>query len=266
MTQLAYTLVPEDLWQGGQPLRPIVTWRADSTIRERYVVQVHLVDQYGHIWKSAEQEPQGGSLPTNQWIAGQSVQDQYGLHIDHTVPTGEYRITVQVYDPAKQVSLSVYDEAGNVLGEEITLATIQVQKSKASLTASQVEIEHRLVADVGEMRLLGYTMLHPTMRASDPFQIGLFWRALEKPRGDYSVVVQLRDTNGHISLEQKDRPAKGTYPTPQWSAGEVLLDWHDFDLPKNLVVGEYQIVVSLRDEAGQRTLGEIKITTIMITR
>lgn len=119
---------------------------------------------------------------------------------------------------------------------------------------------------MGEIRFLGYTLPRQTLDLDKPFSIGLYWRAISKPRGDYIIAVQLRDANGRIAFERTGRTAKGTCPTTQWDAGEILLDWHDFDLPKNLVVGEYQIVVSLRDEAGQRTLGEIKITTIMITR
>jgi uncharacterized membrane protein len=262
MTLLAYTLVPENAWRGGETLRPIVGWRADATIPERYIVHVDLVDQDGHIWKSDAREPQEGALPTNRWDSGQYVQDQYWLHIDHTAPSGDYRIIVRVFDPARQVFLSAVDANGNAHGDAITLTTVPIQKSKASVTASQIEIEHRLVATMGEIRFLGYTLPRQTLDLDKPFSIGLYWRALSKPRGDYIIAVQLRDANGRIAFERTGRPAKGTCPTTQWDAGEILLDWHDFDLPHELAAGEYQIVVVLQDSASRQILGATTIATV----
>jgi len=115
---------------------------------------------------------------------------------------------------------------------------------------------------MGEIRFLGYTLPRQTLDLDKPFSIGLYWRALSKPRGDYIIAVQLRDANGRIAFERTGRPAKGTCPTTQWDAGEILLDWHDFDLPHELAAGEYQIVVVLQDSASRQILGATTIATV----
>jgi len=264
MTLLAYTLVPGDSLQGGQTARPIVAWRADAPIDTRYVIQAHLVDRDGHLWKSDAREPQDGALPTHRWQVGQIVPDQYRLHIDHTAPSGDYRITLRVYDPSRQVYLEARDDKGNPLGAEVTLTTLKVQKSKASVTASQIEIEHRLRVDMGELRLLGFVPPRRTIRAGELFQMGLYWRAHTQPRGDYFVVIELREVNGRGVFERAVRPANGTYPTTQWDAGEVLLDWHDFNLPPDLAAGEYHVIVKLREATDARALGEFNLATLTV--
>ena len=81
------------------------------------------------------------------------------------------------------------------------------------------------------MRFLGYVPPRETISAGELLQVGLYWRARDKPQGDYIVAVQLRDATGRIAFEHASRPAADAYPTTQWNAGEVLLDWHDFHLP-----------------------------------
>lgn len=262
MTLLAYTLVPENGWRGGETLRPIVAWRADAPMQERYIVSVCLEDQRGRVWKCDTREPQDGNLPTNRWSKGQIVQDQYWIHIDHFVPTGEYLLVVRVYTPS-QVAL-VAQETGKLLDKHVTLLSLPIQKSQASVTASQINIEQRLMIDFGELRLLGMVPPRRTIRAGELLQVGLYWRARAQPRGDYLVVVQLRDANERAVFERAARPAQNTYPTTQWNAGEVLLDWHDFQLPHDLTAGEYRIVVALREANTARELGAFGIAALTV--
>jgi hypothetical protein len=103
-----------------------------------------------------------------------------------------------------------------------------------------------------------------TITPGELLQVGLYRRARAKPRGDYVVAVQLRDANGRVAFEDASRPAKNTYPTTQWDSGEVLLDWHDFNLPRDLALGTYQIEVVLRDGASGASLGETAVATLSV--
>ncbi len=96
--------------------------------------------------------------------------------------------------------------------------------------------------------------------------LGIYWRAREKPRGDYLIAVQLRDAADRIVVAAGSPPARGTYPTSRWNIGEVLLDWHAFDLPSDVRSGEYKIFVALFDSASQKVLAETFIATISIAR
>jgi hypothetical protein len=114
------------------------------------------------------------------------------------------------------------------------------------------------------MRFLGSTTIPQTISPGDVLPLGLYWRARSKPQGDYLAVVQLRDSTGHVVFEQSSRPASGTYPTTQWNAGEVLLDWHDLTIPADFAVGNYQIAVLLRDSSTGASLGETGISSLSV--
>ncbi len=266
MLLLGYTIVPTDTLRGGMTLRPILLWQALKPIPEKYQVAVQAVDAAGHVWAAEDREPDDGFSPTNQWQAGKVVGDQYALRLPPTMPAGEYQITVAVHKGADD-ELQVYDGRGDGLGTEAVIGAVRIEKNKSSFTASQLVLEQPLTArfvDMQELRLLGYVPPRATISPGEMLQVGLYWRARAKPQGNYAVGVQLRDARGRIVFEHAAYPAKDTYPTTLWDAGEVLLDWHDFDLPKDIVAGEYGIFVTLRDEANKRMLGETKISEISI--
>jgi hypothetical protein len=185
------------------------------------------------------------------------------------MPAGDYTITIGVDEAATANYLDATDATGKPIGTEPVVATVRIEKDKSSYTASELVKIQPMTADfvdMGEMRFLGYAPLSPSAMAGVPYSVGIYWRAREKPRGDYLVAVQLRDATGRVAFEQANRPANGTYPTTQWDAGEVLLDWHDFNLPKDLAAGEYQVFVSLLDSGTARLLGETKLTTIQVNK
>jgi len=227
---------------------------------------VRLLDQAGHIWAYDEREPQEGNLPTNLWTPGQFVGDQYTLSLPIAMPPGDYQIVIAVFDPASNRHLIARDATGRVLGETIVLETVRIEKNKVSVTASdlqkQFQLEHPFFVDMQEIRLIGFKPIPQTIAAGQTLSIGVYWRAREKPRGDYLVSMQLLDTSGRIALEHRAHPAAGAYPTTEWDAGEVLLDWHELVLPSEMKVGEYSVRVVLKDIGSGTILGEATLAQI----
>ncbi len=265
MILLGYTIMPTDTLRGGMTLRPIILWQALKPIPGKYQVAVQVVDAAGHVWAAEDREPDDGFAPTSQWQVGRAVGDQYALRLPPSMPAGNYQITVAVHKDADD-DLPVY-ERGNLLGTEAVITTVRIEKNKSSFSASQLVQEQPLTehfVDMQELRLLGYVPPRATISPGEMLQVGLYWRARAKPQGNYTVAVQLRDARGLVVFEQAAYPAKNSYPTTLWDVGEVLLDWHDFELPKDIRLGEYDIFVTLRDEANKRTLGETKISEISI--
>jgi hypothetical protein len=69
----------------------------------------------------------------------------------------------------------------------------------------------------------------------------LYWRALQTPAHDYSVSLRLFDEAGQeIIRADSQHPVLGTYPTSRWTAGEVVGDHYEFQLPGDLPPGAYQ--------------------------
>ena len=269
LTLLGAMPVITETWRGGMTVRPIVTWRAEKPISVRDEMLIQVLDAQGHVWAQEDEEPQDGNLPTNQWQVDRTIGDQYTLSLPPTMPAGDYRVTIGVHRAGTGSYLDAADATGKPLGNQPVIATVKVEKDKSSYTASDLVKIQPMTAyfvDMGELRFLGYVPPAKTAISGGPFSLGLYWRAREKPRGDYVVAVQLRDQSGRVAFEQASRPANGTYPTMQWDAGEVLLDWHDFDLPTDIAPGEYQIFVALRDSASDRVLGQTAVSSLTINR
>ncbi len=268
MTLLGYSTVPAGTLKGGMVFRPVVFWRADTTIRDKYKIAVRIEDNQGHLWAEEDREPEDGSLPTDRWATGKVIGDQYSIRLPPTMPAGDYQIVVGVHQSNRD-GLQATDGNGTILGSEPAIAQVRIEKDKASVVASDLVKEQPLVAlfvDMREMRFLGYYPIPETVRLGQPVYVGLYWRARAKPRGDYVVAVQLRDVNGNIALEHAARPANNTYPTLQWDEGEVLLDWHDLQVPSSFRAGQYQLHVVLREASTENVLGDVKIPDISVTQ
>jgi len=96
--------------------------------------------------------------------------------------------------------------------------------------------------------LIGYRLSGP-VQSDAPLTITLYWRADERPAGDYVVFDHLLDENeGGQPLAQHDSPPRyGRYPTLAWQAGDVIPDEHVIEVPAladgtrvRLVVGVYR--------------------------
>jgi hypothetical protein len=262
---LGYSLVPQGRLTGGMALHPIVEWQAEKAILEKYRIVLQVVDSRGHVWSRAEGEPQDGALPTTQWLIGKSIGDQYSLSLPPTMPAGEYQIALEVHR-ANGEYLEAFDAQGASLTTGVVMATTHIEKNKAAITASQLPMGQRLFVDMQEIRFLGFELPLDQVSPGDVVQMGLYWKARSKPQGDYVVAIQLRDSNGRITFEQKSRPADGTYPTTQWAAGEVLLDWHDLIVPQAMDGGVYQAYVILSDAVNSAVLGETALTTLTVVK
>lgn len=115
--------------------------------------------------------------------------------------------------------------------------------SKTQAAAAPDNVDATVGADV---RLLGYEL---TDRRSDgAVVVTLYWRALSRPRLDYSAFVHLIDRDGNI-LAQKDQmpgEASGRRPTT-WTAGDVVRDRHTIAVPPDLE--SFRLRVGLYDAA-----------------
>jgi len=258
------TILSDDVLRGGMVLRANLLWRADQPLTDRYAILAQVVDSHGHIWTTDKRELQMGQPPLAFWETDKPIGDQSTLRLPPTMPTGNYQLMVSVQAQSSLQFLDSYNAQGDPLGMESSIALLHIDKNKNSFTSSDLAIEQILLTDMREMRLLGYVPPRETIVPGELLQLGLYWRARGKPQGDYSVVVQLRDANGRVAFEHTDRPAKGTYPTTEWHTGEVLLDWHDFSVPRGLLPGTYEIWIALYDSVSRVPIGEVRISSLKV--
>lgn len=125
ITLLGYSLVEEEV-KAGEIVRLTLFWRAEAEMDERFKVFVHLLDGEGHLLAQRDSEPVAGSRPTTTWAPGELLVDNYGVLLPEDLPPADYHLVVGIYFPSTGERLSVLGGEGEIAGESIPLATIQV--------------------------------------------------------------------------------------------------------------------------------------------
>ena len=90
----------------------------------------------------------------------------------------------------------------------------------------------------------------------DYIEINLAWQAKLTHLPDYTVFVQMLDTETDARLAGIDtQPEGGAWPTSRWAQDEVVLDTYYVAVPPDLKPGHLKIIVGLyQPESGQRLL------------
>ncbi|MGI6376838.1 MAG: glycosyltransferase family 39 protein [Anaerolineae bacterium] len=83
----------------GVELRLTLAWQATGEVNRNLSVFCHLVDENGQIVAQHDGAPQGGAMPTSDWLAGQVVLDEIVLPVPQDAAAGTYQLRVGLYDP-----------------------------------------------------------------------------------------------------------------------------------------------------------------------
>lgn len=93
---LGYDLSPET--GVGGTVSVTLYWQALRPMDLDYTVFLHLVDGAGRVRGQVDQQPQGGGLPTDRWVAGEDIVDTYSVPLNADATAGSYHLTLGLYD------------------------------------------------------------------------------------------------------------------------------------------------------------------------
>ncbi len=93
----------------GKELTLKLYWRAESPTQTSYSVFAHIIDSNERPVAQRDSVPDGGRMPTSGWIVGEFVQDNLKIFVPESVPSGNYRLIVGLYDSLSGARLSVTD-------------------------------------------------------------------------------------------------------------------------------------------------------------
>ncbi|MEA3308480.1 MAG: glycosyltransferase family 39 protein [Chloroflexota bacterium] len=117
-----YSLSAERL-SPGDTLLLTLYWETGAALDQRYTVFTHLLDAGGVLQAQLDNEPQGGSLPTDSWATGELIRDNYALTLPPDAPPGAYTLRVGMYHWQTGARLPVPTAAD----DQLTLQTVAVQ-------------------------------------------------------------------------------------------------------------------------------------------
>ena len=114
-------------------------------------------------------------------------------------------------------------------------------------------IQHPLDANFEHrVHLIGYD----ANQVKDDLRLTLYWQLIVSMHNKMWVTLRLLNSSGQVIVEQDDPPWAGEATVLSWPDGLAVRAEHILHLPSNLPAGDYNLVVSLReqDEEGQERL------------
>lgn len=106
----------------GATFKLNLVWQGEGPTDQSYKVFVHLRDERGQIVAQADKYPLGGRAPTNGWLPGEVVVDEYTLSVPSDLSPGIYTLVVGWYEEAGGRRLERVDG-----GDEALLGAVEVR-------------------------------------------------------------------------------------------------------------------------------------------
>lgn len=92
------------------------------------------------------------------------------------------------------------------------------------------------------LALAAYRYELPVPQGGGYLPVTFFWQAQVVPADDYSLSLRLLAGDGSVVWSQdQQHPVLGTYPTHLWSRGQVVADYYEVPLPRELPAGDYHL-------------------------
>ncbi|MBX3058356.1 MAG: hypothetical protein KF770_17980 [Anaerolineae bacterium] len=214
-----------------------LAWRTAVPLTHNYNVALRVTDARGQFLQLADRQPGYGFLPGSLWPSGEWVHDWQALLLSPGAHEFPYVLMVQLYD----VSAPHQPVLTRRLGElwPSSGGTWRFQPNEP-LFALPGEMETATAVFNDQIALRGYTH----QQTASALEVSLVWQALAPGQTDYTRFVHLIPASSNQPpLAQDDNlPRFGTYPTSQWTAGEVVVDAVSLDLTA-VPPGDYQLAV-----------------------
>ena len=184
-----------------------------------------------------------GPHRTSQWSLGSVQAQDYRLDLPADLPAPlVLRLDVGLQDETLQL-LRPADADGRPL--PWTVAMLKVVPESWPTLDGVVPVSARFQADGAPIDLAGYTLAPSPAVAGENLSLTLYWQPEGTPAENYTVFVQLLDSQNQVVAQGDGPPRAGAYPTSWWEAGETVADAHVMLLPADLAPGSYRLLVGL---------------------
>jgi len=227
-------------------------WRVlQPADHDDYSVFVHLVDQWDFRWG----EEGFFDYPSAQWSPGDVIINRKEIGVEPGAPPGEYQLQMGVYSASLDSRLPRLDEDGKVVGTTIALGPVIVSKPEEPPAVESLAIKNPQKENLGgKVIFLGYDRDRDVARPGESIYLALYWQAQQDLQEDYNVAIGLRGVGGDVWPLWADRPVHGTYPTTNWTAGELIKDRYGLTIGQDVPAGDYELELMLLNRATQESL------------
>lgn len=150
------------------------------------------------------------------------------ISITNDLPPGRYQLVAASLGQAARCGWLERPTAGCVLAE---------------LEISGLVVPAGATNFADKIALLAIDVPETTLRPGGQLPVNLTWQALAPLPQNYTVFVQLLDSQDQIAGQVDSWPLQGTFPTSQWAVGQTIQDPYLVQLKADLAPGPYRLIV-----------------------
>ncbi|MCP4544185.1 MAG: phospholipid carrier-dependent glycosyltransferase [Chloroflexi bacterium] len=224
--------------QSNEIAEVAVWWRVmNSPNTGDYGPVARLTDPWGFVWG----ETQPFHYPSEQWMPGEWVVDHLAIPVAPGTPPGDYTVRLSFYSGSTDSLLSVLDADSHYAGNNIQLP-VQLTRATTPPAPDRLPIRKQLDAHSDDLILLGANLDTTNARPGERIYLALFWQNTAPALPNMDITLTLDDVSLYVGS-----PVHGTYPTSEWTIGEIVMDRYDLRLPRDTSPGNHEIQLYLND-------------------
>jgi hypothetical protein len=213
-------------------------FHALKPMTEDYTFSVKARDAKERTWGQEDKWTGDNSYATSQWSPGDLIIEKFYPGLNACAPAGDYRVTVEAYDP----------KTSQTFGDVVSLGTWHVESSQGN-RLEDLEPEHISKVKMSDMSLLGWTATPDTLHPGDSFTLSLYWNGQGNQAKQYPIHIELMGSN-YDSTSLGD----GLVTIPP--AGRGICSFHEVRVSPDAIPGDATIYVN---ETNIGSIGSIQI-------
>jgi hypothetical protein len=177
-------------------------------------------------------------MSTTRLKPGQAWVEAYAIPIPVTAYTPDtLTLQVGVYDTATGARLPVA-EAG-ITGPDVTFGSI-------AMPARNAQVPNPITVHFGRgIVLRGYELSTLSVKPGGVMDITLYWECESSVEDNFTVSVQLIDSQWRKAAQSDGWPRNGTAPTSTWQPGQRITEQRQMEIASDAVPNAYDLQIAL---------------------
>lgn len=206
-----------DTIHAGEPVTLTLYWEGLAPTAANHSIFIHLLGEEERIVAQRDTFPARGLLSTTLLEPGYAWAEKYIISTPPMAYTPDtLTLSVGVYETATGQRL-----LANANGQESETARF----GKIALAPKLDAVPNRVNIRFGNgMALRGYVLSDIALTAGETLTATLYWQGQERMNTDYTVSVQLIDSQWHKAAQSDTWPKGGAAPTSSWQPGILFTE------------------------------------------
>lgn len=254
----------------GETVTLTLYWEGLAPTATDHSIFIHVLGIGERIIAQRDTFPGRGLLSTTWLETGYTWSESYAIRLPRMAYTPDtLTFAVGVYETATGTRLTVYDNTDTPVGETVLFENLP-------LVAHDGDVPNPVDIHFGAgIMLRGYDLDTLTVHPGEQLKVTLYWEAIAPIPGDYTVSIQLLDTQWRKAAQSDAWPLEGAAPTSSWKEGQQLEEHRALTIAPDAAPSIYDLQLTLYRAAESGELehlpivwekGQMPAKTVMLTR